>query len=38
MLLNSSKAKPTLLSADETLDVTKEVVAGLNEEFKKENK
>jgi outer membrane protein len=38
MVLTYSKANPTVLFADESLDVTKEVVAGLNEEFKKENK
>ena len=38
MVLTYSKANPTVLYADESLDVTKEVVAGLNEEYKKENK
>lgn len=38
MVLTYSKANPTVLFADESLDVTNEVVAGLNEEFKKENK
>ncbi len=38
MVLTYSKANPTVLFADESLDVTKEVVAGLNEEYKKENK
>ena len=38
MVLTYSKSNPTVLFADESLDVTKEVVAGLNEEFKKENK
>lgn len=38
MVLTYSKANPTVLFADESLDVTKEVVAGLNDEYKKENK
>jgi outer membrane protein len=38
MVLTYSKANPTVLFADESLDVTKEVVTGLNEEYKKENK
>ncbi len=36
MVLTYSKANPTVLFADESLDVTKEVVAGLNEAYKKE--
>jgi outer membrane protein len=38
LVLTYSKSNPTVLFADESLDVTKEVVAGLNEEFKKEAK
>lgn len=38
MVLTYSKSNPTVLFADESLDVTKEVLAGLNEEYKKENK
>lgn len=38
MVLTYSKTNPTLLFADESLDVTKEVVTGLNEEYKKEKK
>ena len=38
MVLTYSKANPTVLFADESLDVTKEVVTGLNAEYKKENK
>lgn len=38
MVLTYTKANPTVLYADETLDVTKEVVAGLNDEYKKEKK
>ena len=38
MVLTYSKANPTVLFADESLDVTKEVVAGLNDEYKKEKK
>jgi outer membrane protein len=38
MVLTYSKSNPTVLFADESLDVTKEVVTGLNEEFKKEDK
>ncbi|MGB4775817.1 MAG: OmpH family outer membrane protein [Daejeonella sp.] len=37
MVLTYSKSNPTVLFADESLDVTKEVVTGLNEEYKKEN-
>lgn len=38
MVLTYSKSNPTVLYADESLDVTKEVVTGLNAEFKKEQK
>lgn len=38
MVLTYSKANPTILFADESLDVTKEVLAGLNEAYKKEKK
>lgn len=38
MVLTYSKANPTVLYADESLDVTKEVLAGLNAEYKKEKK
>lgn len=38
MVLTYSKANPTVLFADESLDVTKEVLAGLNEAYKKEKK
>ena len=38
MVLTYSKANPTVLFADETLDVTKEVLAGLNDVYKKEKK
>jgi len=38
MVLTYSKANPTVLFADESLDVTKEVVAGLNEAYKGEKK
>ena len=38
MVLTYSKSNPTVLFADESLDVTKEVVSGLNAEFKKEKK
>ena len=38
LVLTYSKSNPTVLFADESLDVTNEVVAGLNEEFKKESK
>jgi outer membrane protein len=37
IVLTYSKANPSMLYGDESLDVTKEVVAGLNEEYKKEN-
>ena len=38
LVLTYSKANPTVLFGDESLDVTKEVVSGLNEEYKKNNK
>ncbi len=38
MVLTYSKANPTVLFADESLDVTKEVLAGLNDAYKKEKK
>jgi outer membrane protein len=38
LVLTYSKSNPTVLFADESLDVTKEVVTGLNAEFKKESK
>lgn len=38
MVLAYSKSNPTVLYADESMDVTKEVVAGLNEEYKKDKK
>ena len=38
MVLTYSKTNPTVLYADESLDVTKEVVSGLNDEYKKEKK
>jgi outer membrane protein len=38
LVLTYSKSNPTILFADESLDVTKEVVAGLNAEYKKEKK
>ncbi|HYK75702.1 MAG TPA: OmpH family outer membrane protein [Daejeonella sp.] len=38
LVLTYSKTNPNLLFADESLDVTKEVVTGLNEEYKKEKK
>lgn len=38
MVLTYSKANPTVLYADSSLDVTKEVVNGLNELYKKEKK
>lgn len=38
MVLTYSKANPTVLFADESLDVTKQVVEGLNEEYKKDKK
>jgi outer membrane protein len=38
IVLTYSKANPSMLYGDESLDVTKEVLAGLNEEYKKEGK
>jgi outer membrane protein len=38
MVLTYSKANPTVLFADESLDVTKEVVKGLNEAYAKDKK
>jgi len=38
MVLTYSKANPTVLFADESLDVTKEVVSGLNSAYKTEKK
>lgn len=38
MVLTYSRGNPTVLYADSTLDVTKEVVAGLNEAYKKDKK
>lgn len=38
IVLTYSKANPTVLYADESLDVTKEVVEGLNAEYKKDKK
>lgn len=38
IVLTYSKSNPTVLYADESLDVTKEVVEGLNAEYKKEKK
>ena len=35
MVLSYSKANPTILFADESLDVTSEVIIGLNETYKK---
>jgi len=37
IVLTYSKANPSMLYGDDSLDVTKEVLAGLNEEYKKEN-
>jgi outer membrane protein len=36
IVLTYSKTNPSMLYGDESLDVTKEVLAGLNEEYKKE--
>ncbi len=36
IVLTYSKANPSMLYGDESLDVTKEVLTGLNEEYKKE--
>ncbi len=38
MVLTYSKTNPTVLYADKSLDVTKEVVSGLNDEYKKDKK
>ena len=38
LVLTYSKSNPTVLFADESLDVTKEVVAGLNDAYKSEKK
>ncbi|HTN20687.1 MAG TPA: OmpH family outer membrane protein [Pelobium sp.] len=38
MVLTYSKANPTILFADESLDVTAEVIKGLNEAYSKEKK
>ena len=38
LVLTYSKANPTVLYADESLDVTKAVVEGLNAEYKKDKK
>lgn len=38
MVLTYSKANPTVLYGDESLDVTKDVLAGLNGEYRKEKK
>lgn len=38
MVLTYSKSNPTVLFADESLDVTKEVVAGLNSAYKSDKK
>lgn len=38
MVMSYSKANPTILFADGSLDVTKDVVAGLNEAYKSEKK
>jgi len=38
IVLTYSKGTPSMLYGDESLDVTKEVLAGLNEEYKKEAK
>lgn len=38
LVLTYSTSNPTVLYADESLEVTKEVVAGLNAEYKKEKK
>jgi|ERR1700744_4127972 len=37
IVLTYSKSNPTMLYGDASLDVTKEVLAGLNDEYKKEN-
>ncbi|MGB4398746.1 MAG: OmpH family outer membrane protein [Daejeonella sp.] len=38
MVLTYSKSNPTVLFADESLDVTKEVLVGLNDAYKKDKK
>ncbi|RYE12760.1 MAG: OmpH family outer membrane protein, partial [Sphingobacteriales bacterium] len=38
MVLSYSKANPTILYGEETLDVTADVVKGLNDEYEKEKK
>jgi len=38
LVLTYSKGNPTVLFADPSLEITKEVVAGLNEAYKKEKK
>lgn len=38
MVLTYSKANPTVLFADESLDITKEVLVGLNDAYKKDKK
>jgi outer membrane protein len=38
MVLTYSKANPTVLFADESLDITKEVIKGLNEAYSKDKK
>jgi outer membrane protein len=38
MVLTYSKANPTVLYADESLDVTKDVVSGLNDAYKSDKK
>jgi len=35
-VLTYSKANPSMLYGDDSLDVTREVLVGLNEEYKKE--
>src|ERR1700744_600455 len=37
IVLTYSRANPSMLYGDDSLDVTKEVLTGLNEEYKKEN-
>jgi len=36
-VLTYSKANPAMLYGDESLDITQDVLIGLNEEYKKEN-
>lgn len=38
LVLTYSKSNPTVLFADESLDITKEVLVGLNDNYKKEKK